>query len=329
MKRENSKHRIFALCRLLMDQSDLSHPLSMPTLISTLESQGYPCERKAIYDDFKVLESIGLEIQFVRTPSMGYVLSGRIFESVELKLLIDAVSASSFLSEKKTQQLKDKLLQFSTVYEKDSLFMDIDYPKSSNEQIFYTIDTLLQAIREKKKIQFTYFDLGLDKKRHYRKQKKTYQGDPYGLVWENKSYYVLMKMDHHEDISQYRADKMDQVICTDIIYESKPFNLQQYRSQRINMYSGEKVSMTLEFENSDRLASLVLDQFGEDILILAQNEKTFTVNVKSSISPTLMGWLATLGTQVKIIQPESLISAYQNHLNKILNQYREVHHESD
>lgn len=329
MKRENSKLRIFALIRMLIEQSDFNHPLSMPTIISALEAQGYPCERKAIYDDFKVLETIGLEVQFVRTPSMGYVLSERIFDSVELKLILDAVSASSFLSEKKTKQLKEKLLQFSTSYEKESLSIDIDYPKSSNEQIFYTIDTLLQAIREKKKIQFTYFDLGLDKKRHYRRQKKTYQGDPYGLVWENKAYYLLFKLDGHDELSQYRVDKMDQVKCTDIIYESQPFDIRQYRSERINMYSGEKVSMTLELENTDRLASLIYDQFGDDVIVVSSNQDTFTINVKSSISPTLMGWLATLGTQIKIIQPQSLVDAYAHHLQTIVNQYRKEPYETD
>ena len=168
MKKENSKNRIFALLKILMEQSDLNHPLSMPSIISILEAQGYPCERKAIYDDFKCLSKAGIDVDFVRTPSMGYVLSDRIFDAVELKIMLDAISASNFLTPKKTKQLKEKLLRFSTCYEKETLNIELDYPKSSNEQILYTIDTLLTAISSKRKIQFTYFDMGLDKKRHYR-----------------------------------------------------------------------------------------------------------------------------------------------------------------
>ena len=325
MKKENSKHRIFALLKLLINQSDLNHPLSMPAIISNLEAQGYPCERKAIYDDFKCLSKAGIDVEFVRTPSMGYILAERIFESVELKVLLDAVSASSLLTTRKSNQLKEKLLQFATVYEKEALTDDIDYPKSSNEQILYTIDTLLSAISSKKKIQFTYFDMGLDKKRHYRRNKKVYQGDPYALLWENKAYYLLFKMDSHDEISQYRVDKMDNVILTDFIYESKPFNLKQYRAQRINMYSGEKINVTLEFKNNERMASLLYDQFGDDFMVLSQSHDTFTINLNTSLSPTLMGWLTTLNTQVKIIKPESLINEYQNYLKQILMQYGERH----
>lgn len=322
MKNEHSKSRTFALLQLLMEQSDLSHPLSMPTILSTLESQGYPCERKAIYNDFKVLAKAGFEVEFVRTPKMGYVLSERIFEGVELKILMDAIDASSFLTQKKTHQLKEKLLRFATRYEKEALSIEIDAPKSSNEQILYTIDTLLQAITAKKKIRFTYFDLGLDKKRHYRRHKKSYQGDPYALLWENKAYYLLFKMDSHEEITQYRVDKMDQVECTEIPFETKPFDLKQYRMQRISMYSGEKVNITLKFIKDDRLVSLLYDQFGEDFILIEQDDSSFTVNINTSISPTLMGWLATLNTQVKIIKPQSLIDDYQTYLSSILHHYR-------
>ncbi|MBR5289441.1 MAG: WYL domain-containing protein, partial [Erysipelotrichaceae bacterium] len=174
-------------------------------------------------------------------------------------------------------------------------------------------------------IQFTYFDLGLYKKRHYRRNKNIYQGDPYALLWENKAYYLLFKMDSHDEISQYRVDKMDNVHITEIIYESKPFDLKQYRTQRINMYSGEKVNVTLEFKHNDRLVSLLYDQFGDDFMILSQTEDKFTVNLDTSISPTLMGWLATLNTQVKIIKPQSLINEYQDYLKRILTQYGEDH----
>ena len=325
MKKENSKNRIFALLKILMEQSDLNHPLSMPSIISALEAQGYPCERKAIYDDFKCLSKAGIDVDFVRTPSMGYVLSDRIFDAVELKIMLDAISASSFLTPKKTKQLKEKLLRFSTRYEKETLNIELDYPKSSNEQILYTIDTLLTAISSRKKIQFTYFDMGLDKKRHYRRNKTVYQGDPYALLWENKAYYLLFKMDTHDEISQYRVDKMDHVLITEIIYESKPFDLRQYRAQRINMYSGEKVNVTLEFEHNDRLVSLLYDQFGDDFMVLSKTEDKFIVNLDTSISPTLMGWLATLNTQVRIIKPQNLINDYQNYLKGILRQYGEDH----
>ena len=330
MKKENSKSRLLALIKLLMEQSDLSHPLSMPFIISELENQGYPCERKAIYDDFKALAKAGLEIEFVRTPQMGYVLTERIFDAVELKILMDAVDASSFLTHKKTKQLKDKLLKFATVHEISALNTEFDNPKSSNEQILYTIDTLIEAVSQRKKVQFTYFDLGLDKKRHYRRNKKIYQGDPYALLWENKAYYLIFKLDGHDDISQYRVDKMDHVECTELSYEPKPFDLKQYRIQRISMYSGKKVNITLQFIKDDRLVSLLYDQFGDDFIVLNQDDTSFTVNLNTSISPTLMGWLTTLHTQVKIIKPQSLIDEYQAHLSSILNQYRkETNHESD
>ena len=330
MKKENSKSRVLALLQLLMEQSDLLHPLSMPTIISTLETQGYPCERKAIYDDFKALSKAGIEVEFIRTPRMGYVLSERFFETVDLKILMDAVDASSFLTQKKTKQIKEKLLRFATIYEKEALSVELDAPKSSNEQILYSIDTLLEAISTKKKIRFTYFDIGLDKKRHYRRQKKIYQGDPYALLWENKAYYLLFKMDSHDNITQYRVDKMDQLECTELSFEPKPFDLKQYRMERIGMYSGEKVNITLEFIKDDRLVSLLYDQFGEDFLLIKQNDTSFTVNINTSISPTLMGWLATLNTQVKIVKPQSLIDSYQNYLTSILKQYRKDEiHESD
>lgn len=330
MKTENSKHRVLALLKLLMEQSDLLHPLSMPEILSHLDQQGFSCERKAIYDDFRALSKAGIDVEFVRTPKMGYVLSDRIFDAVELKILMDAVDASSFLTHKKTKQLKDKLLRFANVYEQDALNMEIDAPKSSNEQILYTIDELLTAINQHKKIRFHYFDLGLDKKRHYRRNKKIYQGDPYALLWENKSYYLIFQLDGHEDLSQYRVDKIDHLECTDLNYDPKPFDLKQYRTQRISMYSGEKINMTLQFIKDDRLVSLLYDQFGDDFILITQDEDSFTVNLNTSISPTLMGWLTNLNTQVKIVKPQSLIDAYQTYLSNILKQYRkDKKHESD
>ena len=212
---ERQKLKLLYIKDLLEQQSDETHPLSTQAIVDALARQGIQAERKSVYDDIACLQQYGMDIVCIRGPGGGYFLASRPFELPELKLLVDAVQSSRFLTEKKSMQLIAKLGTLASREQAGSLRRQVVVSgrvKTMNESIYYSVDLLHEAIARNSQISFRYFDWNLDGGRRYRPGK--YTASPYALCWQDENYYLIAHSERH-GLTHYRVDKMAQISITD------------------------------------------------------------------------------------------------------------------
>lgn len=306
-------------------RTDEAHPASTAALIAYLAENGIAAERKAIYSDLRALETYGMEI--LRAPGRegGWYLGSREFELPELKLLVDAVQSSKFLSEKKSLALIRKLETLTDVHEAGTLRRSVVVTgrvKSMNESIYYNIDPIHQAIAENRKIRFRYFELGVDKQRRYRGGERV--ASPYALIWDSENYYLLAHTEEH-GLTHFRVDKMAGISLCDearaVTEETRALDLSDYSRQVFQMYHGEKQWVRLRFENA--LAGVVIDRFGKDAMLVPDGPEHFILNEQIRVSPVFLGWLFSFGTRVRILSPQGLAEDYAARCRALLEQYPE------
>ena len=272
-KSEGQKLKLLYLADLLRRETDEDHALSMSDILSRLEELGVHAERKSIYDDLRALEDYGMDIIATRGRAGGYQLAHREFELPELKLLVDAVQSSKFLSVKKSRELIRKLEGLASRWEAQSLQRQVyavGRVKSMNESIYYSIDTIHTAISQDRQIAFRYFEWTMEKTVRYRRDGQLYERSPYALVWDDENYY-LVAYDHTASppgIRHYRVDKMANL---SVLEESRlgkatfdGFDMAQYAKQMFGMFGGAQQDVELRF--AARLAGVVLDRFGKEVL---------------------------------------------------------------
>ncbi len=321
MAQSNHKLRLLLIRQALIQKSDENHPLSLSDLIQLCYDHGLSAERKAIYDDLRALRESGLDILLTRQPKTGYFLADAPFETAELRLLIDAVQAASFISVKKTQQLIAKLSSLTNDYAAKKLLRTIAYPKNkaSNENIFYTIDALQEAIDGHHPVSFLYFDMTVERQKQYRRSRFRYTLIPYAMIWENQRYYCIGMDQKHRGFSHYRIDKMDQLTLSTEVVEKQPFDCNEYISRIFRMYSGEAESVTLKVNRS--LANAIFDQFGQEVLISEVTADSFLVHLTLSIAPPFLSWLFQFGNQIQVISPASLKETLKKTAQEVLQLY--------
>lgn len=321
MKKNDNRIRLLAVLEILQTYSDEKHPLSSTDILQYLSLQNISAEKKAIIKDIKALEEAGLDILFTHTPKQGYYLASRLFEKVELRLLIDAIQASSFISYAKSKQLIQKLTSLNSQYDAENLNSTIiDNNKSTNEKLFYSINELQNALQEKRAVSFLYFDLDIHKQKIYRKQKRRYTLIPYTTLWNNQRYYCIGYDTKHQSFSHYRIDKMEDIQLENIQLERPVFHLQEYISKHIfDMYQGKQDTVKLRVDLS--LLNVIYDQFGQDILIYNIQENTFDIAVSVSISVTFISWLFNFGNKIQVLAPSSLIEQIKKTAHETLSLY--------
>ena len=156
----NYKRKLPILARLLLERSDEDHPVSRQEMQQELERWGLSAERKSIYDDMEQLRELGLDVQARRGRNGGWFIGQREFELAELKLLVDAVQSSRFLTGRKSDALIRKLEGLTSVHQARQLQRQVYVDrrvKTMNESIFYNVDRLQGAIAANKKVTFRYF----------------------------------------------------------------------------------------------------------------------------------------------------------------------------
>lgn len=327
-KSENQKKKLIYVLRILMENSDEAHPVSMKSLISSLEKYDIHAERKSIYTDIEALRELGYDIEMIPGKNGGYYVASRNFELAELKLLVDAVCASKFVTEKKSRELIKKITALSGKYEAGQLKREVyvvDRVKSENESILYNIDEIYQGIREHRKITFQYLEYTLQKEEHFRRNGQLYQVEPIAMTWNDENYYLIGFDVISEGIRHYRVDKMKNISMTE--EKSLPrellrnFDLAKYCNKTFGMYAGEEAMVTILFPN--HLIGVVIDRFGKDITPHKHDENSFTVRRSIQISPQFFGWLTSLGKDVKILLPKEVAADYKVYLSEIMKQYQE------
>jgi len=323
-KSDNQKLKIFYILDYLQRNSHPDHPVKTAELVSMLDRQyNISCERKAVYSDIAALQDYGVDIVSIPGKNGGYYIASRNFELPELKLLIDAVQSSRFLTEKKSRELIEKLCQQCSVHDARLMRRDVVVDrrvKSMNETIYYNVDAIQEAIAQNKEIRFRYFDWGLDGQRKYRD--KDYTASPYGLCQDNENCYLLAHSPRH-GITSYRVDRMaeirttenDRTPCPELIGKA----LAEHANRLFQMFSGEEETVKLRFHRS--LINVVIDRFGRDILLIPDGEEHFVFTVKVAVSPMFLSWVIGFGRMAKILHPQSVVDACRKLCLEALEQY--------
>lgn len=321
----NQKLKLLYLCRILMEQTDEEHPLSVQELIAQLARYGVQAERKSIYDDLGALARFGVDVQCRKGRSPGWFVGSRDFELPELKLLVDAVQSSRFITRRKSNVLIRKLERLASVHQARQLQRQVFVSgriKVMNESIYYNVDKLHAAIAAKRAITFQYFDYNMYRQKVFRRNGSRYTVSPYGLIWNNDNYYLVAYDGEHRQMRHYRVDKMAEITVTHQPQEGTDeypaFDLAAYGQKHFGMYSGEEMTVTLRAKSA--MAGVVLDRFGLDVILIPDGSDYFTVSIPLVLSPQFFGWLFALEPDVTLMAPARAVDAYRQKLRSALEQ---------
>ncbi len=322
-KSDNQKLKILYILDYLQKNSHEENPVRASELIEMLDSHRIKCDRKTVYSDVAALQDYGVDIISIPGKHGGYYIASRNFELPELKLLIDAVQSSRYLTEKKSRELIEKLC--AQCNEQDAKLMKRTVlvsgrVKSMNETIYYNVDAIQEAITQNKQITFRYFDWDLGPKRRYRE--KEYLASPYGLCQDNENCYLLAHSQRH-GITAYRVDRMsdihltkdDRLPCQELTGKA----LHDHANRLFQMYSGDSVDVKLRFHRS--LINVVIDRFGKDTMLIPDGEDHFNFTVKVAVSPMFLSWVIGFGNKAKILYPQSVADQCRALCQEAMSQY--------
>ena len=325
-KSDNQKLKIFYILDYLNRNSHEKHPVRAAELMEMLHNQhNISCDRKTVYSDIDALQDYGVDIVSVPGKNGGYFIATRNFELPELKLLIDAVQSSRYLTEKKSQELIEKLCKECSVHDARLMRRDVlvsGRVKSMNETIYYNVDNIQEAISLNRKISFRYFDWGIDGQRRYRD--RSYEASPYGLCQDNENCYLLAYSPRH-GVTSYRVDRMADIVlmeqertpCPELTGKA----LTQYANRLFQMFQGQETDVKLRFHR--RFVNAVIDRFGREILLIPDGEEHFVFTVKVAVSPMFLSWVVGFGKDARILHPQSVIDQCRQMCLDALDQYQE------
>ena len=309
-KSDNQKLKILYILDYLQKNSHEGNPVRAAELISMLDRQhNIQCDRKTVYSDVSALIDYGVDIITKPGKNGGYYVASRNFELPELKLLVDAVLSSRYLTEKKSRELIEKLCNQCNEHDAKLMKRSIlvsGRVKSMNETVYYSVDAIQEAIAENRQISFRYFDWGIDGKRHYRE--KNYQVSPYGLCQDHENCYLLAYSDRH-GITSYRIDRMSHIKISDTpripCPELEGKALIDHANRLFQMYSGDAIDVKMRFHKD--LVNVVIDRFGADTMLIPDGAEHFTFTVRVAVSPMFLSWVIGFGRKARIVYPQFVI----------------------
>ena len=310
-KSDNQKLKIFYILDYLEKNSHEDHPVRASELIEMLDrDHNIQCDRKTVYSDIAALMDYGVDIITKTGKNGGYYIAARNFELPELKLLVDAVQSSRYLTEKKSRELIEKLCRECSVH--DAAFVRRNVlvsgrVKSMNETIYYNVDTIQEAIAENRQIRFRYFDWGVDGKRRYRE--KDYHVSPYGLCQDNENCYLLAHSPRY-GITSYRVDRMSDIQLTDErripCPELTGKALVEHANRLFQMFAGDAVDVKMRFHRD--LVNAVIDKFGRNTMLIPDGPEHFVFTVKVAVSPMFLSWVIGFGKMARILYPSHVVA---------------------
>ena len=327
-KGTNQKFKLYRLAQIMLERTDDDHYITMPEIIAALGEYEITADRKSIYTDLKDLEVLGIEVEGEPAGrGYHYHVVSRPFELPELKLLVDAIQCSKFITEKKTNTLIRKLEKLVSRYEAMKLQRQVYVSgriKTMNESIYYTVDAIHNAISENKKIRFQYYQWNVKKEMELRREGAYYCVSPWGLSWDDENYYLVGYDSEAGEIRHYRVDKMLRIRMTEEAREGREhfrkLDMADYAKKSFGMFGGKEEKVKLLVDNS--LAGVMIDRFGKDIIMVPGKGEHFTVNVTVHVSSQFLGWIFSLGEKVKILGPEEVIQAMRREGERLTEQYR-------
>lgn len=316
-----AKSRLLYVLQCLWQSTDAEHYVTTAEILAYLKDNGIVCDRKTIPGDIEKLRDIGIDVEEERSREMRYSLSSHLFTLPELKLLIDAVESSKFITVKKSTELVEKLSQMSSRYQSMELKRNLyisERVKPINEQIYYLVDNINTAINRCKKITFKYFHYDQYRKEVPKNEGERYIFSPYYLVWNEDHYYVVGYSDKHNKIVSFRVDRMKEIdiLPDDAVERPGDFNLADFTRQVFDMYDGQKETVTLFCKND--MMNYVIDRFGDEVKTSPVDCEHFEAVAEVSVSQTFFAWVFQFNGDIKIIEPEPVVVKYREMLRNAL-----------
>ena len=323
----NQKLKLMRLMQIMMEQTDDNHSLTMEQILMELRRYGIEAERKSIYADIEALRLYGIDIiGEKKNKTYYYHVGGREFELAELKLLVDAVQSSKFITEKKSRKLIKKLEGFLSKYDAKKLQRQVFVSgriKTMNESIYYNVDMIHEAIASNVKIKFKYYNWDVDKNIVLRHDGDDFYVSPWGLIWDDENYYLIGYDSNAGIIKHYRVDKMLKLGLVKDKREGRQhfreYDMAVYTKKHFGMFDGRDEVVKMEFENY--LAGVVIDRFGKDVIMRKADKEHFIVSTEVAVSEQFLGWVFALGTGARIIGPENVVEQMKEHIKKELVMY--------
>lgn len=314
--KSDGKLRLLRLLELLQTDSDELHPISIAQIARMMKERwGLDAYRITIQKDMESLRAAGFEIETIRSTQNRYYLTSRTFELPELKLLLDAVESSKFITQKKSCILAAKLLTLTSRHNAAGLKRNIsiaDRIKPHNEHIYYYIDAINEAINTKRKISFRYFAYTSAKKKELKNNGTPYVISPYTLTWNGDCYYVVGWSDKHCKVSTFRVDRIFEtpVILTEkSVAKPKEYSIADFAEKAFQLFDADRTKVTL-LCNVAAMNS-VIDHFGDQAKTTFIDDSTFRLVAEVSLSPTFFAWVFQFGSKVKILGPNEAIEKYK------------------
>lgn len=322
-KSENQKLKLLYIAKILRAETDEAHPISTPELIDKLAQLDIKVERKTIYSDIEYLRDFGMDIELIKNKTnSGYYLVSDEFELAEIKLLVDMVQASRFITKKKSRDLIKKLETLTNIHSAKELSRDvyvIGRAKAENESVFYNIDDIHNAINNGKTISFVYTKYMVNKELALKNSGSIYTVSPYYLTWNNENYYLIAVDHKNGEIRHYRVDRMKQININD---ESRQysnlfegFDIAEYTKSSFNMFGGESIRTTIAFPN--HLIDVAIDRFGKDVPVRVRDDESFLITADIVPSGQFYGWITGLGPGVSIVAPVDIKEKYHEYLGNL------------
>lgn len=322
-KSPNQKLKLLYLMRLFLERTDEAHPVTVPELIAALGQYGVSAERKSLYDDFEALRHFGLDI--VQNGGKYYVGS-RDFELPELKLLVDIVQSSKFITEKKTLSLIKKLEGLASVHDARRLQREVyvrNRVKSMNESVYYNVDEISGAIQQDRAIRFRYFEYTPRKERRFRRDGRFYEASPYALLCDDENYYLLAWDDAAKQMKHYRVDKMTSISPKRTARQGKEafqaLDMSAYGKSVFGMFGGAAQQVRIRF--AGHLAGAVIDRFGKEVVLAVEDETHFIATLPVVVSPQFFGWVVGFGAEAEVLSPPDVRQELYDYLQKTASLY--------
>ena len=316
------------LLDLFKSKTDEEHGVTTSDIIDYLAEHGIKAERKTVYADLNTLKEYGYEISKEKKDgNYYYTLLDRDFQLPELKLLVDAVQASKFISAKKSSELIKKIENLASVYQAKQLQRQVfvsNRIKTNYENVYYNVDELNLAINENRKIKFDYYEWNLSKEMVLRKNGHKNDISPWSLAWDDENYYLVAFDGNSGIIKHYRVDKMRKIEILDEARDGREefeeFDAAKYAKKVFGMFTGDEQRVKIQFAN--KLIGVVIDRFGQDIMIIPKGVDQFVVNVNVKVSNMFLGWIIGLGDGAKILEPESVVDEVKQITERLKEQYK-------
>ena len=324
---ENQKLKMLYLVKIFSEETDETHAITLQEIIDKLSAYGVNAERRTMYQDIELLGQFGLDIIREQVgKGVYYHLGQRDFELPELKLLVDSVQSSKFITERKSRELIKKLEALVSRNDASHLHRQVVIAgrvKTMNESIYYNVDILHEAINAGKQIRFHYYQWNTKKEMEFRRDGAWYVVSPWCLMWDDENYYMVAYDAEDAAIKHYRVDKMVDLAITDQARlgkkEFRAFDLAKYGKQLFGMYGGDEVRVSVRGENG--LVGVFIDRFGKDLIIMPDGEGYFKTSFEVAISNQFLGWIFSLGGGVQITGPESVVHLMQEETKRLMSQY--------